>query len=108
MAEEPSPEIDPLESLKEANRRRGGIGTFLLGLIAFILFLIPGMVLLGYLGKAVKPDAKLDTEILFASFVIAIAGALQVTKVFTRMRVRRLEEEAKRKASQPPPGPASP
>jgi hypothetical protein len=45
---------------------------------------------------------------LFASFVIAISGALQVTKVFTRMRVRRLEEEAKRKASQPPPGPASP
>ncbi len=96
MPEEPAPEIAPLVSLKEADRRRGGCGTFLIGAVTFGVLMVPGMVLLGY----VDPNSKLNTEILVGSFVGAIAGAVVATRLFTKWRVARLDRRK--------PGPTSP
>lgn len=102
MPDDPAPESDPLVSLKEADRRRGGCGAFLIaaavmGVILGVLIVIP-MAAGDRVSRALL--AEFGGTFMLGAFVLSIAGGIQAARVFTRWRVARMDRNKS--------GPASP
>lgn len=84
--------VDPeLEILREAERRRGGCGAFLVGAIVTIGVFIP-LMLLGLLDPWLSGlgigAALLPLVLMMGRMAIAIACGLAAARLFTRLRLR--------------------
>jgi hypothetical protein len=107
MGDEPAPEKDPLQSLKEADQRRGGCGAFLVGAVAFSLVFFPLLFLTFSTIKPQKENAGTTMACLAGIFVAGIAAAIRAAGLFTRLRVQRMDRKA-REAKDKPAEPTSP
>jgi hypothetical protein len=100
---EPSPEIDPLQSLKEADRRRGGCGAFLVGAVALVV-IATSLILItfgleGFFARI--GQAQLTIYGVVGALVAGIAGGIRAANLFTRLRVRRMDRIADREKNRP-------
>jgi hypothetical protein len=105
MPGEPAPEIDPLLSLKEADRRRGGCGAFLIGAVVLILILLTFFIVSEKFSRSVL--FPLSPYGVVAAFVVSIAGGIKAAALFTRLRVQRMDRKAA-EVKDKPAGPTSP
>jgi hypothetical protein len=85
-ASDPDPD---LEILREAERRRGGCGAFLAGMLVFLLIFF-GLMVVDTVAAGYFPPGW---ERYFGMFylgrlVLAIAGAIGAANLFTKVRLR--------------------
>jgi len=99
----PSPDLDPLESLKAADRRRGGCGAFLVGSIVMALIFCSLMAASMVLEFKNPKQTQLSVYMTWGAIASSIAGGIKAASLFTRYRVRRMDEKAARKAEKADP-----
>ena len=92
MPDEAAPD-DELLSIREANRRRPGIGTFLLGLAVFGLIAFPLIALTMSVFGDRKGFARYTMEMTAGSLFAGAAASIWACKALTRWRGRQIDRE---------------
>jgi len=88
-----APPDDELLRIREANRRRPGIGTFLLGLAVFAVIAFPLIAVITSVFGDRKELARYTMELTAGSLFAGIAAAVWACKSLTRWRGRRIDRE---------------
>ena len=85
--EEAAPQKSDTEILREAERRRGGCGAFLVGAVVLVLIMIP---LWGVAFRWLAPSLRGSEGIfvLTGTLALGIAGAIAAANGFTKLRLR--------------------
>ena len=83
---ETTPAKDDMEIFREAERKRGGCGAFLVGAPVFFLVLVPTMMGVFPLADHLSPNHHLILVLL--CFGCSIAAAIWAANTFTKIRLR--------------------